>query len=210
MAERAEGDGQRHDHVAGHARGVGARPHPGHAARRRRPTACPAVEPDIRGATTIREQLAKHRESPSCNSCHAKIDPPGFALESFDVIGGWRDHYRSPGSGEPVVIDGRRMRYRKGPKVEPADVLADGRRFADIDELKQLLLTDKDQLARCLAGKLLTYATGRAPTRPTSRTSKPSSRGFATSITVSARWFTKSCRASCCAFFCWQLSKLPV
>ncbi|HXX92788.1 MAG TPA: DUF1592 domain-containing protein, partial [Planctomycetota bacterium] len=53
-----------------------------------------AVEPDIRGATTIREQLAKHRARPECASCHAKIDPPGFALESFDVIGGWRENYR--------------------------------------------------------------------------------------------------------------------
>ena len=56
------------------------------------------------------------------------------------------------------------MRYYKGPKVDPADVLPDGRRFANIDEFKQLLLTDKDQLARGLADKLLIYATGAAPT----------------------------------------------
>jgi hypothetical protein len=68
-----------------------------------------AVEPDIRGATTIREQLAKHRSRPECASCHAKIDPPGFALESFDVIGGWRQNYRSVGKGE--AISGRR--YKK-------------------------------------------------------------------------------------------------
>ncbi|HLY73175.1 MAG TPA: DUF1592 domain-containing protein, partial [Planctomycetota bacterium] len=61
-----------------------------------------AVEPDIRGATTIREQLAKHRSRPECASCHAKIDPPGFALESFDVIGGWRQNYRSVGKGESI------------------------------------------------------------------------------------------------------------
>ncbi len=59
-----------------------------------------AVEPDIRGATTIREQLAKHRQRAECASCHAKIDPPGFALESFDVIGGWRENYRSVGKGD--------------------------------------------------------------------------------------------------------------
>src|SRR6185369_36566 len=61
-----------------------------------------AIEPDIRGATTIRAQLAKHRDNGQCASCHAKIDPPGFALESFDVIGGWRDHYRSIGQGERI------------------------------------------------------------------------------------------------------------
>jgi hypothetical protein len=127
------------------------------------PDGVSGLEPDIRGATTIREQLSKHRETASCKSCHAKIDPPGFALESFDVIGGRRDYYRVVGGREAVVIDGQRMRYGRGPDVEPADVLADGRRFADIDELKQLLLADKDQLARSLAGKLLAYATGRAP-----------------------------------------------
>ena len=126
-----------------------------------------AVEPDIRGATTIREQLAKHRQRAECASCHAKIDPPGFALESFDVIGGWREYYRSVGKGEPVVVNGRTMRYLKGPEVDPADVLPDGRQFRNIDEFKQLLLKDKDQLARALAEKLLTYATGGRPRRPT-------------------------------------------
>jgi hypothetical protein len=129
----------------------------------RPPADVPAVEPDIRGTTTIRDQLAKHRQAAACATCHAKIDPPGFALESFDVIGGWRGHYRTSGKGEPVTVDGRRMPYLKGPKVDPADVLPDGRTFRDIDELKQLLLADKDQLARALAEKLLTYATGAAP-----------------------------------------------
>jgi hypothetical protein len=128
----------------------------------------PAVEPDIRGATTIREQLAKHRQLESCAGCHAKIDPPGFALESFDVIGGWRDAYRTTGNGKPVEVDGRRMPYRTGKKVDPSDVLPDGRQFADIDGLKQLLLEDKDQLARALAVKLVTYGTG-APPGPSDR-----------------------------------------
>ncbi|MEK6263051.1 MAG: DUF1592 domain-containing protein, partial [Planctomycetota bacterium] len=123
-----------------------------------------AVEPDIRGATTIRTQLEKHRHNAACATCHVKIDPPGFALENFDVIGGWRDHYRSIGDGEPVILNGRRVRYLNGPPVDAADVLPDGRRFQNIDEYKQLLLSDKDQLARALAEKLLAYATGAAPT----------------------------------------------
>ena len=121
-----------------------------------------AIEPDIRGATTIREQLARHRDVESCASCHRKIDPPGFALESFDVIGGWRDHYRA--TGEPREVNGRRVRYWNGPAVEPGDILPDGRRFRDIDEYKQLILEDKDQLARNLTEKLLAYSTGAAPT----------------------------------------------
>jgi mono/diheme cytochrome c family protein len=123
-----------------------------------------AVEPDIRGATTIRNQLAKHRANELCASCHVKIDPPGFALENFDVIGGWREHYRSVGDGEPVVLNGRRVRYLNGPAVDASDVLPDGRKFQNIDEFKQLLLADKDQLARSLAAKLLSYGTGAAPT----------------------------------------------
>jgi mono/diheme cytochrome c family protein len=128
----------------------------------RPPEGLAAVEPDIRGATTIRQQLAKHRQVESCASCHAKIDPPGFALESFDVIGGWREHYRTSGNGKPVTLDGRRMPYLQGPKVDPGDVLTDGQRFANIDEFRQLLLNERDQIARALTTRLVTYATGGA------------------------------------------------
>lgn len=126
----------------------------------RPPEGVAAVEPDIRGATTIREQLAKHRNVAACASCHTKIDPPGFALESFDVIGGWRDYYRTSGNGKEVKLDGRRMPYLHGKKVDPSDVMPDGAKFANIDEFKQLLLRDKDQIARALTTRLVTYATG--------------------------------------------------
>jgi len=126
------------------------------------PPDVPSLPPDRRGATTIREQLAKHRQG-SCAACHAKFDFAGFALESFDVIGSWRENYRTTGSGKEVIVDGRRMPYRMGLKVDPSDVMPDGRRFQNSDELKQLLLKDKDQIARSLTAKLLTYATGGAP-----------------------------------------------
>jgi hypothetical protein len=128
------------------------------------PSGVEAVEPDIRGATTIREQLAKHRQIDTCANCHVLIDPPGFALENFDVIGGWRDHYRSIGEGTPVEVQGQRMRYKHGPPVDASDVLADGRRFDGIDAYKRLILAEKDQIARALAEKLVTYATGVSPT----------------------------------------------
>jgi len=121
------------------------------------------LEPDIRGATTIRQQLAKHRQLDSCASCHVQIDPPGFALESFDVIGGYREFYRTSGNGKAVMIDGKRMPYLQGPAIDPADKLADGRAFANIDEFKQLLLSDQPQLTRALATKLITYGTGAPP-----------------------------------------------
>ncbi len=67
------------------------------------PPIVPSVDPDIRGAVTIRQQLDKHRSNASCATCHSKIDPAGFALESFDVMGGWRDHYRRVDEGVPAV-----------------------------------------------------------------------------------------------------------
>ena len=84
-------------------------------------------------------------------------------MESFDCIGAWRDNYRVTGNGKAVVIDGRRMQYGEGKAVDPSDVMADGRPFKNVDEFKQLLLADKDRLARALAAKLTTYATGAAP-----------------------------------------------
>ncbi len=119
-----------------------------------------ALEPDTRGTKTIRDQLAKHRQLESCAGCHVKIDPPGFALESFDVIGGWREFYRSSGNGKAVIVDGRRMPYLHGPKVDPSDTLPDGRAFQNVNDLKQLLLADTDQITRSLTTKLVTYATG--------------------------------------------------
>ena len=127
----------------------------------RPPNNIEAIEPDIRGATTIREQLEKHRSVESCASCHRLIDPPGFALESFDVIGGWRDHYRA--TGEPREVNGRRRRVWDGPPVNPADTLIDGRSFRNIDEYKELLLEDPDQLTRNLTRQLLSYGTGAVP-----------------------------------------------
>ena len=122
-----------------------------------------AIDPDIRGATTIREQLAKHRTVETCNVCHKDIDPPGFALESFDCIGGWRDWYRVTGNGGTVMVDGRRMAYHKGKEVDPSDVMPSGDKFENVDQFKELLLKDKPQLAWALTSKLITYATGRAP-----------------------------------------------
>ncbi len=118
------------------------------------------IEPDIRGATTMREQLAKHRRIELCATCHVKIDPPGFALENFDVIGGWREHYRATGNGKPVEIDGRRMPYLQGKPIEAGDAMADGRKFANVDEFKQLMLADTDAFALALTSKLVVYATG--------------------------------------------------
>jgi hypothetical protein len=119
------------------------------------PPNVPAIEPDIRGAKSIRDQLDKHRTQEACAACHVKIDPPGFALENYDVIGGWRQNYRAANEkGE----------QKQGPKVDPSYTLEDGTRFSDITDFKKLLLNKPDQLARNLTRQLVTYSTGASPT----------------------------------------------
>ena len=126
------------------------------------------VEPDIRGAVTIRQQLEKHREDASCASCHAQIDPPGFALENFDVLGGWRDRYRGVAAGKQPVIgfgrNGAPFEFHAALPVDAAGELPGGRSFRDVRDFKRLLLEDEAQIARNLAQQLTTYATG-APVR---------------------------------------------
>ncbi len=138
------------------------------------PASVQAIESDIRGAKTIREQLALHRSQESCNTCHVKIDPAGFALENFDVMGGWRDYYRTTSKGdgdkaEGIGHDGYQFRYRIGLPVDASGQLPDGRGFHDIRELKELLLADEPQLARNLVEQFVIYATG-APIHFSDRT----------------------------------------
>jgi hypothetical protein len=124
-----------------------------------------AIEPDVRGATTIREQLAKHREHAVCASCHSRIDPPGFALEAFDVIGGFRTRYRSIGEGDaaprgsidPLIG----ISFKLGPPVDAGGELAEGVAFQNVQEYQALLAKDSSRLLRNLAQQLLVYATGR-------------------------------------------------
>lgn len=114
------------------------------------PPNVPAVEPDVRGATSIREMLVKHQASQDCAACHKKIDPPGFALENFDPAGRWREAYGRGGRG--------------GAEVDPSGVLADGREFDDLEGFRQLMLHDEAPLAKAVAEKLVAYGTG-APVR---------------------------------------------
>ncbi|MEM7476387.1 MAG: DUF1592 domain-containing protein [Planctomycetota bacterium] len=127
------------------------------------PPGISGVEPDIRGATTLRELLEKHRALDSCRGCHAAIDPPGFALEEFNAIGGFRERFRSLGEGERVdlQIRGQRVRYRLGQNVDASGELASGTSFQDFREFRTLLADDKESLAKAFVEKLLTFATGR-------------------------------------------------
>ena len=107
------------------------------------PDNVPPIDPDIRGAKSMRDLLAKHRDHAACYECHRKIDPLGFALENFDPIGAWRTS------------------YEKGAPIDTSGELPSGQKFQDIAELKKVLVERKDQFARMLTERLLGYACGR-------------------------------------------------
>jgi hypothetical protein len=93
---------------------------------------------------TLREQLAVHRESPTCASCHNRMDPLGLSLENFNALGLWRDKDH-------------------GADIDTSGVLITGEKFTTIQDLKKILSTNnrKNDFYRCLTEKMLTYALGR-------------------------------------------------
>ena len=98
-------------------------------------------------AETVRVRLERHRQNPSCNACHGVMDPLGFALENFDVIGAWRATDRDAGSA-----------------IDASGQLADGTRVGSPAQLRQALLARPDQFVQTLTEKLMTFALGRAVT----------------------------------------------
>jgi len=96
-------------------------------------------------AETVRERLESHRAQPSCNSCHGVMDPLGFALENFDVVGGWRDLDRDAGTA-----------------IDSSGQLADGTHVSGPAQLNEALLARPDQFVQALTEKLMVFALGRA------------------------------------------------
>lgn len=114
------------------------------------PPNIPSLEASEKGANgeelSLREALAMHREKPLCSSCHNRMDPLGLALENFNAMGLWRDKERGL------------------PLASPEGQLITGEKFADVRELKHLLVTARRaDYYRCITEKLLTYAIGRGP-----------------------------------------------
>ncbi|MEM9366932.1 MAG: DUF1592 domain-containing protein [Planctomycetota bacterium] len=110
------------------------------------PDDVPAIDPDIRGAKTIREQLQRHRDDAACAQCHRRIDPYGFALEVFDPIGAVRS------------------RYPNQTKIDASGILPSGDAFDGLAELQPLLEKRKSFFLRHLTECLFTHALGRKMT----------------------------------------------
>ena len=119
-----------------------------------------SIEPDTRGKTTIREILAAHREIDTCNVCHREIDPPGFALESFDPIGRFRTHYRISGGEQDFNGFIVHLPPKDGLPVDASGVDANGNPFSSIDQFKELLLEQEEQVAKNFVSQLVAYSTG--------------------------------------------------
>lgn len=117
------------------------------------PPGVPAVDPDVRGAVSIRDQLGRHTADAGCAACHASIDPPGFALEALDAVGRWRERYR-------VFADPQGTAPVDGPAVDDSCTLADGRHCGSFEEFRDALVADRRLLAKALARHLVVHATG--------------------------------------------------
>ena len=127
------------------------------------PPGAGSIEPDTRGATTIRETLEKHQSVEACAVCHRRIDPPGFALECFDPVGTFRTRYRvSKGVKRPADAGLRFLHkdYDPGRRVDCGGQMDDGFTFTGIRDFKQHLMKSKEQVARNLVSLLITFATG--------------------------------------------------
>lgn len=113
-------------------------------------TPAPPPPPDIPSledvtvdaSLSMRDKLAKHREDPSCASCHDRMDPVGFALEGFDAVGRWRQ-------------------FENGAVIDVSGGLPDGRTLTGVDQLEEGLLERPELFVKTLAEKLLIFALGR-------------------------------------------------
>ena len=121
------------------------------------------IEPDTRGTTTIRQMLLKHQSVETCARCHQHIDPPGFAMEGFDPVGTYRQHYRIGKNMKQSLQPGLRLKrvgYNSGPRVNTSGVTVEGDVFQNIRDYRKLLRESTNQIARNTLSQLIIFATG--------------------------------------------------
>lgn len=127
------------------------------------PESVQAIEPEHGNtATTLREQIEKHKTDAACYACHKSIDPYGFALEQFDATGQWRTKYRVPISHKGTFQFRLQGYYHLGGNVDASGEIG-GREFDDVLGLKNCLLVDSHRVAYNFAKKFFEYANGYKP-----------------------------------------------
>ena len=119
---------------------------------------------------TIKDSINAHRNQPACASCHSKMDPFGLAMENFDVLGRYRESYQKyvmtktpeeKKDGKVVKKERIKHEFVDTTKVESDAVHRDGRAIDGMEGLKNLMLEDRDKIARNLLTMLSEYAMGR-------------------------------------------------
>jgi len=106
------------------------------------------VQPNTSGnKLTVRERLDRHRDEPTCASCHATLDPFGLALENYDAIGKWRTRQ-----------NGENFRGKNEPLLDVSGELPGDHKFTNLNEYKSALLDQKDAFAKAFSERMLTYA----------------------------------------------------
>ena len=109
------------------------------------PPNVPSLKTESNGSgeeLSLREAMVQHRANPACASCHARMDPIGFAMENFDAVGQWRDQ----DAGKPVEVNSK---------------LADGTEVNGVQGVRDLLLRDPERFVAAVAQKMLMYGIGR-------------------------------------------------
>jgi hypothetical protein len=133
------------------------------------PPNVPAIDesPEAAKASSLRQKMEVHRGNPACASCHRIMDPIGFALENFDLVGAWRE----TDNGSPIDSTGQ---------------LADGTPLKNAADLREALLSRSDAFIETVTEKLMTFATG----RPVSHTDMPDVRAIAHRTTAAGNRFS--------------------
>lgn len=126
------------------------------------PESVPALEPEHGVATTLKEQIDQHKSNQTCYACHKSIDPYGFALESFDATGQWREKYKIKKAHRSTFTYRPQGFFEIGATVDASGEIGDDK-FENVFGLKKVLLSNEQKVAYNFAKKFFAYAGGDQP-----------------------------------------------
>jgi hypothetical protein len=126
------------------------------------PESVPALEPEHGEATTLKEQIDQHKSNKTCYACHKSIDPYGFALESFDATGQWREKYKIKKAHRSTFTYRPQGFFKIGAAVDASGKIGDDK-FENVFGLKKVLLSNEQKVAYNFAKKFFEYAVGEKP-----------------------------------------------
>jgi hypothetical protein len=126
------------------------------------PESVPALEPEHGEAKTLKEQIDQHKSNKTCYACHKSIDPYGFALESFDASGEWRERYKIKQAHRSTFQYSPKGYFKIGAPVDASGEMG-ADKFENIFGLKRVLVSNEWKIAYNFAKKFFEYARGEKP-----------------------------------------------